>query len=331
MSGKTYAILGGNGPFGVHTADYLLKHADPRRVLCIGRNPEKASPFTLDVGKGDDRYDYHQIHLVHELDRLFELFDREKPNVVINFAALAHGASWTNSWRFYETNVTSLAKMVEEIAKRDYLQRWIQVGSSELYGAVTEPATEQAPLNATSPYAVSKLAGDLHLVSMFKVKQFPMNIIRPSNAYGPGQQLYRVLPRAVVAGLSGQKLPLEGGGGAKKSYIHARDLARALYLIAEKAPLGRIYNAGPKDPVSIRELVEIAAEEMSIPFEVLVEVRPGRRGEDAQYWLDSSLIKRELGWEPEIGLREGIRDMVQWGRRYLDQLVDAPTDYVLRT
>ena len=220
--------------------------------------------------------------------------------------------------------------MVEELAARGYLERWIQVGSSELYGAVSVPATEDHPLNATSPYSVSKMAGDLHLISMFNVKKFPMNIIRPSNAYGPGQQLYRVLPRAVVAGLTGQKLPLEGGGGAKKSYIHAEDLARALYLMAEKAPLGRIYNAGPRDPISIRELVEAVARELRMPFEALVEVRPGRPGEDAQYWLDSSRIKSELGWEPEISLEAGVRDMVEWGRKYLPQLADASAEYVLR-
>jgi dTDP-glucose 4,6-dehydratase len=327
---KTYVILGGNGPFGVHTAMYLLQHANPRKVLSVGRNPEKGPPFTLDVGKGDPRYEYHQIHLVYEQDRLFELFDKERPEVIINYAALAHGASWTKSWRFYDTNVTTLAKMVESLTERDYLQRWIQVGSSELYGATSEPATEDRPLNPTSPYSVSKMAGDLHLVSMFNVKKFPMNIIRPSNAYGPGQQLYRVLPRAVVAGLSGQKLPLEGGGGAKKSYIHAQDLARALHLMAEKAPLGRIYNAGPKDPTAIRTLVELTAKELGMPFEQLVEIKPGRPGEDAQYWLDSSLIKKDLGWEPEISLEDGVKDMVAWGRKYIDQLRGASAEYVLR-
>ena len=174
------------------------------------------------------------------------------------------------------------------------------------------------------------MAGDLHLVSMHAVKKFPMNMIRPSNAYGPGQQLYRILPRAVVAGLSGQKVPLEGGGTAEKSYIHAQDLARALHLIAERAPFGRIYNAGPKEPVAIRRLVELTAQALGIPFDQLIEMRPGRAGEDARYWLDSSLIKRELGWEAEIDLPEGVADMVAWGRRYLDQLVGASSEYVLR-
>src|SRR5262245_4374830 len=75
---KTYIILGGGGSFGVHTAMYLLANANPRKVISVGRNPEKAPPFTLDVGKGDPRYAYHQIHVTYEQDRLFELFDKEK-------------------------------------------------------------------------------------------------------------------------------------------------------------------------------------------------------------------------------------------------------------
>ena len=84
---KTYTILGGNGVFGVHTALYLLRHADPKKVICVGRNPEKIDAFSLKVGRGDSRYLYRQIHLVHEQDRLFELLDSERPEVIINFAA----------------------------------------------------------------------------------------------------------------------------------------------------------------------------------------------------------------------------------------------------
>src|SRR5207247_3230920 len=124
----------------------------------------------------------------------------------------------------------------------------------------------------SSPYAASKAAGDLHLLSISKVLNFPMNIIRPSNAYCPGQLLHRVIPRAVVCGLTGHKLPLQGGGRAKKSYIHARDLARAIHLASEKAPLGKVYNAGPTAPISIRDLVAKVAEGLKMPFEQRCEV-----------------------------------------------------------
>jgi dTDP-glucose 4,6-dehydratase len=326
---RTYVLLGGGGVFAVHFAKYLLEKADPKKVICVGRNPPAAPPFTLEVGKGDARYRYEQIHIVFEQDRLFELFDRERPEVIVNFAALAYATSWEKSFRYYETNVVALAKMCEDLMKRNYLERFIQVGTSELYGPVERPADEDAPLHPTSPYAVSKLAGDMHLDTLWAVRKFPMNIIRPSNAYGPGQLLYRILPRAVYCALTGQKLPLQGGGTVKKSYMHAQDLAHAIWLMTEKAPFGRLYNVGPEEPSTIRHLVELVAEETGVPFERLVDITPGRVGEDAQYWLDSTRIKTELGWRERIDLRAGVRDMVAWGRRYLDQL-PPPAEFVLR-
>jgi len=329
---KSYIILGGGGSFGIHTAMYLLANADPKKVICVGRNPQKPEPFSLCVGEDDPRYSYQQIHLVHEQDRLFELLDSEKPEVIISYAAQGEGAvSWKKSWRFFETNCVALTRMCEDLMKRDYLERFIQIGTSELYGSVDFAAKEDTPIRPTSPYAASKAAFDLYLLSVANVLKFRMNIIRPSNAYCPGQLLHRVIPRAVLCGLTGQKLPLQGGGRAKKSYIHARDLARAILLVADKAPLGTVYNAGPPLPISIRDLVAKTAEALEMPFEQLCEVTDDRLGQDGQYWLDSSAIKRDVGWEPQISLEEGLQEMVAWGNRYLDVLPQYPTDYVLRT
>jgi dTDP-glucose 4,6-dehydratase len=326
-----YAVLGGGGCFGISTSKYLLEQPETERVLGIGRNAPKPEPFTLGVGKGDRRYSYHAYHVTHELDLLLELLDREKPQVIVNYAAQGEGAvSWKHSWRFFETNSMALARLVEALMSRDYLERFIQIGTSELYGSMDVPAREDAPLQPSSPYAASKAAFDMHLVSVHRVLKFPMSIVRPSNAYCPGQLLHRVIPKAVVCGLTGRKLPLHGGGRAEKSYIHARDLARAIHLVAAKAPSGTVYNAGPPKPISIRALIETVARVMGIPFEDLCEVTGDRLGQDARYWLDSSAIKRDVGWEPKIGLEEGIAEMVDWGRTYLDQLRDWPTDYTLR-
>ena len=100
--------------------------------------------------------------------------------------------------------------------------------------------------------------------------------------------------------------------------------------MAEKAPLGRIYNAGPAQPVSIRDLVAKTADALGMKFEQLCEVTGDRLGQDSRYWLDSSAIGRDLGWEPQVTLEAGLAEMVQWGRKYLDQIRDWPTDYVLR-
>ena len=327
---KTYAVLGGGGSFGIHTALYLMEQSDVKRVIGIGRNPLRPEPFSLNVEK-HPKYSYHAYHVTYELDLLLELLDKEKPEVIVNYAAQGEGAvSWKHSWRFFETNSMGLARLAEELMKRSWLERFIQIGTSEMYGSVTHATKEDEPIKPTSPYAASKVAFDMYLMSVHKFLKFPMNIIRPSNAYCPGQLLHRVVPRAVISGLLKKKLPLHGGGKAEKSYIHARDLGRAIHLVAEKAPLGTTYNAGPLQPTAIRTLVEKTANALDMKFDDLCEMTEDRLGQDSRYWLDSSAIKRDVGWEAEIDLDEGLKEMVAWGRKYLDQLKDWPMDYVLR-
>src|SRR3974390_7278 len=330
MAGKTYAILGGGGSFGIPAALYLLDPANPKKVIGIGRNLMRPEPFSLNIEKRP-RYEYHAYHVTHELDLLLELLDRKKPQVIVNFAAQGEGAvSWKHSWRFFETNSMALARLAEELMRGDWLERFIQIGTSEMYGSVNHATKEDEPIKPTSPYAASKVAFDMYLESVHKFLKFPMNIIRPSNAYCPGQLLHRVIPKAIWCGLTGNKLPLHGGGRAEKSYIHARDLGRAIHLVAEKAPLGVTYNAGPAMPTSIREVVERCAKALGMPFEQLCTVTADRLGQDSRYWLDSSRIKKDVGWEPQISWDKGLAEMVAWGKRYLPQIRDCPTDYVLR-
>ena len=327
---KTYMILGGGGSFGIHTAFYLLGHANPKRVVGVGRNLLRPEYFSLGVDRIPG-YEYHTYHLTYELDLLLDLMDKVQPDVIINFAAQGEGAvSWKNSWRFFETNSMALARLCEELMKRSWLERFIQIGTSEMYGSVAYATKEDEPIKPTSPYAASKVAFDMYLESVHKYLGFPMNIIRPSNAYCPGQLLHRVIPKTILLGLTGRKLPLQGGGKAEKSYIHARDLGRAIHLVSESAPFGKIYNAGPAQPTSIRRVVELCAKALDMSFEDVCELAPDRLGQDSRYWLDSSAIKRDLGWEPEVSWEEGLAEMVQWGRKYRDQLASLSTDYVMR-
>ena len=144
---KRYAVLGGGGSFGIHTSKYLLDNADTDRVIAIGRNPPKPEPFTLNVGQGDKRYSYYAYHVTYELDLLLGLLDKEKPQIIINYAAQGEGAvSWKHSWRFFETNSMALARLTEELAQRDWLERFIQIGTSEMYGSVEHAATEDEPM-----------------------------------------------------------------------------------------------------------------------------------------------------------------------------------------
>jgi len=327
---KTYAILGGGGSFGIHAARYLLQNANPKQVIGIGRNPLRPEPFSLRIEQ-EKNYKYHTFHITYELDLLMDFLDKIKPDVIVNFAAQGESAfSWNHSWRFFETNSMALVRLCEELMSRDWLERFIQIGTSEIYGSVNHATKEDEPIKPTSPYAASKVAFEMYLLSIYEYLKFPMNIIRPSNAYCPGQLLHRIIPKAIICGLTGKKLPLQGGGRAEKSYIHARDLSRAIHLVSEKAPLGKTYNAGPAEPTSIKRVVELCANALDIPFSQLCELVPDRLGQDSRYWLDSSAIKNDLGWEPLIEWDEGLAEMIEWGKKYKDQLAYWPMEYTLR-
>ncbi len=329
---RRFVILGGDGVFGVHMAQFLLEEYRAERVVSIGRNQRKPEVYSLGVGVSDPRFAYYQAHMVHEPDILMRILDAEEPHCVINFAALAYATSWVDSHRYYDTNVVALARLTESIRDRDYFRHWMQIGSSEVYGpALDGPSSEESSPRPTSPYAVSKLAGDLHLLTYADSIAFPMNIIRPSNAYGPGQQLYRLMPRAAFCALSGLRFPLEGGGVAEKSFIHATDLARAVHLIITEGRRGEIYNAGPDSAVSIRRIVELVAEAAGVPMATFVDVVPGRATEDSRYWLDSTKISRDLDWHAEIPLEQGAAEMVEWARANLDALRAMPQQFSLRS
>lgn len=327
-----YCVLGGGGSFGLHMSHYLLMAAGGvDRVVGVGRSPPKAECFTLGVGATDPRYAYHTFHVTYEHDLLMDFLDQEKPDVIINFAAQGEGAtSLKHSWRYFETNCVGLSRLVEALSKRKWLERFVHVGTSELYGSTTRPANEQTPLQPTSPYAASKAAFDMYLLSVHKHLKFPMNIIRPSNAYGEGQQLHRVIPKTVLMGLTGHKLPLHGGGVAEKSYMHSWDLARAIHLISMFAPLGAVYNAGPDKPTQIRDVVEMIARKLNLSFDQLAEVTGDREHQDARYWLDSSVLEHDTGWKPIIDWDQGLNRMVDWGRKYLPQIRTMSSEFVMR-
>jgi len=308
------AILGAGGVFGNNFAAYCLERN--ANVMGIGRSPKKAACFTLGVD-----YPYHAYHLTYELEYVMAALRKFDPHYIVNFAAQGEGAaSWgTDNWRFYETNCVGLAKLVCCLNEWRGFTRFVHIGTSELYGSRDTPAKEDAPIQPTSPYGVSKVAFDLHLKVMWERLKFPMNIVRPCNAYAPGQQLHRVIPRAMIAGRSKRKLELHGGGVSKKSYLHATDVSAGVYRVMTEAPAGEIYNCASDEPTSVRQVVEMCADALGIPFEQLAEVAPERFGQDDTYWMDSEKLKA-LGWRQEIGWEDGLRTMVDWVDKYPELL-----------
>lgn len=315
------AILGGGGCFALNFARMCNERGIDH--FGIGRS-QKLLPFwTI-----DHSYLFRVLNLVTELPAIMAVLDTELPDVIVNFAAQGEGAAsfGDNAPDFFETNTVALSRLVLELRKRDYLQRFVHIGSSEVYGSVEKPSKETDLLNPSSPYAISKAAFDQYLTTMFKVHGFPMNIIRPSNCYTPGQQLHRLIPKTIICALNKHKLPLEGGGKAQKSYLHATDLSNAIMSVIDKWKAGAIYNVGPVSPISIEALVSHVAQSCGISFDELVEVVPDRVGQDSKYHLDSTAIASDCGWTQTINLGRGLAGMVEWVKRF-PELLDADMAY----
>ena len=310
-------ILGGGNPHALAVARHL--RSQDLDVFGIGRGPAKPAPLWL-VPEG---YRYYQAHLGTQKQKTLQILDAEKPDVIFNFAAQGEGAaSFQAPWAFYHTNCVILSRLMEKIRTRKYLKRFVHISTSELYGS-GGPFSETDPVKATSPYAISKAAFDLHLETLHRVYGFPMQIVRPSNCVTSGMQLHRIVPRASISAVYGQKLQLRGN--AKKSYLDSQDLAEGLLVVLEKGTVGETYNVGPTNPISMREVVELVASESGVPFGSFVEERPSRLGEDALYWLSSEKI-RSLGWLPAIPLRHAVSRVVEWVRKY-PELATMPFEY----
>ena len=312
-------ILGAGGVFGTNLAAYLLSQG--HTVEGIGRSPKKPTCFSLGVN-----YPYHSYHLTYEQEYVVPLIWRFRPDAIVNFAAQGEGAaSWgKDNWRYFDTNCTALVRLVSQLEGL----RFIQIGSSEVYGSVNKAVSEDLPTYPSTPYAASKLAFDHHLVAMHKVMGTSMNVIRPSNCYAPGQQLHRIIPKTLIYGLTGRKVPLHGGGVARKSYLHATDLSRAILTVIEKGKIGEIYNVGPDNPTAIRAVVHKCAQAIGRTLEDLADIAPERTGQDSCYHLDSSKIKT-LGWHQTIGWTQGLDGMVKWIKDY-PELLTMPTDFKIR-
>ena len=316
---KTYVILGAGCCFAQHTALHLLDHLKTERVVGVGRHGVNWN-HQLTIGR-HDRYIF-AVQDIRKTDELLALLKSEKPAVIINFAAEGEsGASFSQSAKYFDTNATALVRLVEALhGEAPWLKRFVQVSSGEVYGHNDCPARESDALVPTSPYAASKAAFDHFLVAYHRRRGFPMNIVRPSNTYGEGQQLYRIVPKAIMHGLTGRQLPLYGCGLGRKGYMHVSDMASGIAKVATQAPLGRIYNLGPRMPIKTRDVVLAIAKLLQIPEPQLFRDEGLRRGTDAVYWLDSQAAQRDLGWQVETPLEAGLYRMIAWHRNNLDFL-----------
>lgn len=323
-----FLVVGSNSFSGASFVDFLLKKGNT--VIGTSRSAEPHAaflPYRWQEGVAD-QFSFHQLDLNHDLDAMMALINDEKPDYVVNFAAQSMvGESWKNPDHWFMTNTVSTVRFHERLRHCSFLKKYVHVTTPEVYGSTSGFVTEDAPFNPSTPYAVSRAAADMSLRSYFAAYQFPVVFTRAANVFGPGQQLYRIVPRTALFLRLGRKLQLHGGGYSERSFIHMNDVSDATLRVALDGKIGETYHISTSRIISIRGLVELLCDKMGVSFESCVEEVGERLGKDSAYQLDSSKIRKELGWADAISLEQGLDETIAWVDRWFDELKDQPFDY----
>jgi len=325
---KRFLVIGSNSFSGAYFIKYLL--AAGHQVLGVSRSQpphDVLLPYTWQPSAGS--FAFHQIDLNHQLDELMGLIKEQQPEYIVNFAAQGMVAqSWLTPEHWYQTNVVGQVKLHDQLRKLSFIKKYVHVTTPEAYGSTDGWIKESFHFAPSTPYAVSRAACDLHLMSFFKAYQFPVCFTRAANVYGPGQQLYRIIPRAMLYARLGKKMQLHGGGHSVRSFIHMNDVADATCRIAVDGVAGDSYHISTPHTVTIRALVEMVCDLTGTAFADLAEVSDERLGKDQAYLLDSEKIRTELGWSHQTSLQDGLKETLAWVDANLDILKSLPADYI---
>lgn len=325
---QRFLVIGSNSFSGAHFVKFLLDRGET--VVGASRSsepPDVLLPYKWQRPAGD--FAFHQIDINLQLDELMRLVKDVQPEYVVNFAAQGMVAqSWETPEHWYQTNVVGQVKLHDQLRIQPFVRKYVHVSTPEAYGSTDGWIKESFHFAPSTPYAVSRAACDLHLMSFFNAYGFPVCFTRAANVYGPGQQLYRIVPRTMLYARLGKKMQLHGGGHSTRSFIHMQDVADATYRIATGGVPGNSYHISTPDTISIRELVLKICELTRTSFGDLAVVSEDRLGKDQAYLLDSAKIRHELGWSHRISLDDGLAETLAWVDANLDILKTLPADYI---
>lgn len=327
MSEK-FLVLGSNSFSGASFCAHLLQSG--YEVFGGSRSAEPHKAFLpYKWGSNQEQLSFNQLNLNEDLKKIIDLIVGERIDYVVNFASQSMvGESWDNPGDWFRTNTLSTVLLHEELRKLPFLEKYIHISTPEVYGNTSGFVDENHPFNPSTPYAVSRAACDMSLMSYFRAYDFPVVFTRAANVYGPGQQLYRIIPRTILYGLTGQKLQLHGGGHSERSFIHIEDVSAATVKIALNGTVGDCYHISTPQLISIRNLVEKISVRMGLDPDDLIEVVGERQGKDQTYSLNDTKLRETLDWSDSISLDQGIDQTIDWVKSNLDDLQTQPQSYI---
>lgn len=305
-------VTGGLGFIGSNFIRLVLARKPDWSVVNLDLVTYAGNPANLRDLDSDPRYCFVRGDIAEPEDVARAL---EGCDAVVNFAAESHvDRSILSAAPFVRTNITGTLVLLEEVRRRG--RRLLHVSTDEVYGTLSPsdpPFTESTPLDPTSPYAASKAAADLLVMSFVKTHGVDAVITRCCNNYGPYQFPEKLIPLMITNAIEGKRLPVYGDGRQVRDWIHVEDHAAGVLAALERGKPGRVYNFGARaerfNLDVVRRIVELVGADAS-----LIEHVKDRPAHDRRYSIDPSLAERELGWAPERSFEDGLAQTVAWFR-----------------
>lgn len=311
-------VTGGAGFIGGNFVHYMVKSYPEDTVVNLDLLTYAGNLETLKPVENCANYKFVRGDIA---DRPFidSLFEQERFDVVINFAAESHvDRSITDPGLFIRTNVMG-TQVLLDAAKKYGVKRYHQVSTDEVYGdlPLDRPDlffTEDTPLHTSSPYSASKASADLLVLAYARTYGLPVTISRCSNNYGPYHFPEKLIPLIISRALADESVPVYGTGENVRDWLHVSDHCKAIDLIVRNGRPGEVYNVGGHNEKTNLEVVKTILGALGKP-ESLIRFVTDRAGHDLRYAIDPTKLKTELGWQPEYTFETGIRQTIQW---YLD-------------
>lgn len=306
-------VTGSAGFIGGNFVHYMLKKHPDYEIIVLDSLTYAGNLSTLQPVM--DKIKFVKADIA-DRQAVFSLFESEKPDIVVNFAAESHvDRSIENPEVFLKTNILGTQVLMDACRKYG-IKRYHQVSTDEVYGDLPLDRTdlfftETTPIHTSSPYSASKASADLLVLAYHRTFGLPVTISRCSNNYGPYHFPEKLIPLMIINALADKSLPVYGEGKNIRDWLYVEDHCYAIDLIIHNGRVGEVYNVGGHNEKTNIDVVKIILQELGKP-ESLITYVTDRKGHDLRYAIDPSKIHSELGWMPQTSFDEGIKLTIKW-------------------
>ena len=323
-----FLIIGSNSFSGSNFINKILSNKN-NKVVGISRSIENQIFLPYLENKNLNNFKFYKLDLNKNLNKIVGIIKKFKPNYIANFAAQGMvNESWITPEDWYQTNIVSNTNLINNLKEYKFLKKYLHVSTPEVYGDTRYKIKENLNFSPSTPYANSRAAFDNHLMLFNKVFKFPVIISRAANIYGPGQKLYRIIPKSIIHFKKNKKIVVDGMGKSLRAFVYIDDLTEAYYRILLHGKSGNTYHISSNEFYSIKNIVTKISTQIKNSKSLIVLAKNDRLGKDHRYFLNSDKVRNELNWMPKVNITNGIIKTREWIELNFKKLNKISTKYI---